>query len=317
MPSRLLHGVRGSLRARLILALVSVTVLFVGALTWIAVSSAAHDQKAAVYREMTNLAEGRAAAIDARAAHDAAVAHTIASIFASDTVTTRADALALLHDATKADPRVVSVYTVFAPNAFDGRDAEFADAAGSLKAGQFAPYWNRLDGALALQPPVPDYAVTVDNKPYFGVPMTTGRDYVAEPYAYKDELMTTYSSPIVRDGQRIGVGAVDVSLAQITREIEAAKVLDSGYAFAVSPTGKLLAWPDRKQVGKVGLAKLAQTSGVDELTQIGADLKAGRSGSVETRDPRAGDAATLFYAPVEIGGWGVVLVARARRCSPA
>jgi len=308
MLARPLNAVRGSLRARLILALVSVTVLFVGALTWIAVSSATDDQKAAVYREMTNLARERAAAIDTRAAHDAAVAHTVASVFSQDTIQTRADALSVLHSATKADPRVASVYTIFAPNGFDGRDAAHIRGPGTMKDGQFGPYWNRLKGTLELEPPTPDYAVTLE-KPYFGVPMKTGRDYVAEPYDYSGTLMTTYSSPIVRGGRRVGVGAVDVSLAQLAREIEAAKVLDSGYAFAVSRTGTLLAWPDRKQVGKMSLARLARTSGVEALAQVAAGLRAGRSGSVEARDPRTGEDATLFYAPVANGGWGVVLVA--------
>jgi methyl-accepting chemotaxis protein len=194
---------------------------------------------------------------------------------------------------------------VFEPNAFDGRDAHYTAGHGTaIKGGAFGPYWNRLSGKVALEPLVDAY--TAD---YYTLPKKQRRDVIIEPYLYGSSLMTSYISPIERDGRFVGMGGVDVVMNTLNREVSAIKVLGSGYAFAVSRTGIFVAAPKKGIIGKQSLDGLARTQHNPQLAAVAAGLRTGRSGVVETTDPFTGKDVTLAYAPVRTGGWGFVVSA--------
>lgn len=72
--------------------------------------------------------------------------------------TDRAQADAILRGALDAHPDYIGAWTLWEPNAFDSRDAEFAGKPGHDATGRFIPYWNRGQGTIAVEPLV-DYTV--------------------------------------------------------------------------------------------------------------------------------------------------------------
>ena len=50
-----------------------------------------------------------------------------------------------------ANPGLLGVWTVWEPDALDGRDAMFAGAPGHDQSGRFVPFWHRHGGKVQLE----------------------------------------------------------------------------------------------------------------------------------------------------------------------
>jgi methyl-accepting chemotaxis protein len=294
-----------SLRGKLVVALLPITILAVAGLTWLAVSRATDAQTRSAQDALMAQAARQANAFDAQAREAASIGRTIAREMEGYSSENRSEVSTMLHHVLLANPRVVGTYVAYEPNAFDGRDASFPAKRGfSGDHGRFALYWNRLAGKVALDP-----LLDLDESDYYTIPKRTKRDVVIEPYDYDGAIMTSYISPVMRDGKFQGIGGVDVVLNTLSAEVSKVKVLDTGYAFAVSHTGIFVAAPDKKLLGKSTLAKLAAKRHDARLAGIAKALREGRSGVVRTTDPFTGKSSMLAYAPVPTGGWGFVVSA--------
>src|SRR6478735_5765392 len=82
----------------------------------------------------------------------------------------------------------------------------------------------------------------------FGSAPTPG---VQEPAASEGTMSVTYQAPVQRGGKIVGAAGTTNSLALIDSRIGKMKFYESGYAFATSAKGMLLASPDKAQTGKV------------------------------------------------------------------
>ena len=125
----------------------------------------------------------------------------------------------------RGQPDFLGVYTAWEPNAFDGRDADFANQPGSDASGRLIPYWNRAaDGTLALEPLV-DYE-TPGAGDYYLLPKSSRTEQVLDPYAYSvqgnEVLLTSLVVPILNDGRFQGIAGVDLALDHLQHQIDAA-----------------------------------------------------------------------------------------------
>jgi methyl-accepting chemotaxis protein len=165
----------------------------------------------------------------------------------------RAAADAMLKQCVAQTPDVIGVWTVWEPNAFDGRDAEFAGKPGHDASGRYVPYWNRASGEIAVEPNK-DY--TSDGAgDYYQLPKRTNRETALEPYVYKvagkDVLMTSLAVPVHNAaGAFVGVVGVDLPLATLAAEIGREKIGETGYAALVSNGGLYVAHPKAERCGK-------------------------------------------------------------------
>lgn len=132
-------------------------------------------------------------------------------------------------------PGVLGTYVAFEPNAFDGKDTEYANAVGHDPTGKFAPYWNTLSGPIVLDPVI-DY----ESSDYYQIPKKLQQSVVIEPFLYDGVLMVSYISPIMRDGKFVGISGMDASLNSIDAEVSKISVYDTGYAFMTSNSGVFL-----------------------------------------------------------------------------
>ncbi|MDI9388422.1 MAG: methyl-accepting chemotaxis protein [Synergistota bacterium] len=237
---------------------------------------------------------------------------------ALDTATALADALKGLVKSGRADrdsanviiesvlrgnPALLGAWTGWEPNAFDGRDAEFAGAKGHDATGRFVPNWYRKGSSLACEPMV-GYDVPGDGD-YYLVPMKTGRNAITEPFEYSYEqggpvyFLNTVSVPIEIDGKRAGAAGVDISVDEIQKLTNSLKMYDSGFARLVSNGGMVVGHPDKDRIGKP-LGEIKAPGGDKVLKRI----QNGESWFEEAWSEALGRNTMKSYTPVTLGNSG-------------
>ena len=206
----------------------------------------------------------------------------------------RASASAIFKRQLEAHPEWVGVGTLWEPDAFDGKDADFTAAEGHDGTGRFMSYWAWSDGA-PLQEALRDYEVPGAGDWYLR-PRELKRAVVAEPYVYKiagkDVLMTTLSTPVVQDGTYLGVMTVDVALQSLQERVGKLTPMGAGFVRLVTPGGVLIADRDAARVGK----PFDDGSAGTVLKQVASGESVFRE--VESAD---GEAMVEAYVPLQIG----------------
>ena len=169
----------------------------------------------------------------------------------------------ILKDTLNDQPQLLAAWTLWEPNALDGRDREHVDSEDSDATGRYVPYWNRAGGAIAVEPLV-DYT-TAGAGDYYLIPKQTKASKIVEPYQYKISgkavLMTSVVAPIIdATGQVLGAAGLDIALGALQTTIAKITPLD-GYAVLFSTNGVIVAHPDNTMVTKTPDATLATRVG--------------------------------------------------------
>jgi len=204
------------------------------------------------------------------------LAHTLAGLAATDA--TRAQADAVQRSLLEANPAYLGVWSGWEPDAFDGRDEEFAGTAGHDGTGRYVPYWHRGGGAVAVEPLV-GYTEPGDGD-YYLLAQRTGREQVLEPYVYevsgREVLMTSLVVPVEVGGTVVGVAGVDLPLDVLQEQVAGIRPYGTGHATLVSTAGAVVASGTGAAPGTavsgptVELAAAASRSGdpVSRLTRL-------------------------------------------------
>ncbi|AMZ74395.1 chemotaxis protein [Pseudomonas fluorescens] len=191
-------------------------------------------EKSAI-REIQNLAESRANAIQAKLQNALDAARTMANAFAASKASQSPLALgreqinSVLLSVLKDNPDFNGTYSCWEPNALDGQDPAFRNAedGNNPLTGRFTPYWTRsADGHIAVQPLVeydsPDrHPNGVPKGGWYSGPRDTLKESVLDPIPYvvqgKNVWLTTLSVPIVSNGKFYGVVGADFDIAFIQK----------------------------------------------------------------------------------------------------
>ena len=146
----------------------------------------------------------------------------------------------------KGDPSFFAAGSGWEPSAFDGRDAEFADAPGSDSQGRFMPYI-ATGQDLAILP-------DIETSAYYTEPKKRNRTFLTRAYAFevggKDVLMTTASAVVKVNGQFRGVILIDLALDSITEVVTSIDLYDSGWGSLLTQDGTVVAHRDPERVNK-------------------------------------------------------------------
>jgi methyl-accepting chemotaxis protein len=289
-----------SLRSKLLLFLLPPLVAGVVVLTAIALGRATEETERSAYAELSATAQQHANAFDADVRDAMALGRAIATMAGrSDN---RGELSAQLRELLDRNPQTIGTYVGFEPNAFDGPDAPHKGEPDADATGRYLPYWNRLTGKPTLDP-----LVDMETSEYYMGPKKLLADTYTEPYLYEGVLLTSYTAPVFRNGEFVGIGGVDRSLAALDADVAKVKLFDTGYGFLVSRGGIFVAAPDKKLIGKKTLADLAGAN--PGLQRIADGVAAGKAGRIETTDPWTGKDVVMSWAPVKHGNWGFVSVA--------
>ncbi len=161
----------------------------------------------------------------------------------------------ILRRALDENPDLIGVWTLWEPDAFDGRDSEARNRPGHDETGRFVPYWHRGQGMPVLEP-LKDYTVAGAGD-YYLLPKRNNRETIMEPYFYEvgsqQVLMTSLVVPVHdhKNGERfLGVVGVDIPLSDLAAEVAAIKVGENGYVAIVSNLGAYVAHPNSARNGK-------------------------------------------------------------------
>jgi len=186
-------------------------------------------------REIQNLAESRANAIQAKLQSALDAARTMADTFAAGKAAQSPLALGrdqintVLLSVLKDNPDFNGTYSCWEPEALDGQDLAFRNGqdGNNPLTGRFTPYWTRsADGHVAVQPLVeydsPDrHPNGVLKGGWYSGPRTTLKESVLDPIPYvvqgKNVWLTTLSVPIVSNNKFYGVVGADFDIAFIQK----------------------------------------------------------------------------------------------------
>ena len=159
----------------------------------------------------------------------------------------------ILINVLKDNPQFVATWTLWEPNALDGRDAQFINKPGYDRTGRFIPYWSKQNTSVHLEPLV-NYGKQGAGD-YYLIPKETKRETIIEPYDYpivgKNVWITSVVVPIIVDGNFVGVVGIDIALDTIQKVVSDIKPLDAGQTSLISNKGKYVAHTDYSQIGKV------------------------------------------------------------------
>ena len=293
-----------SIGGRLALLLVPTLAIVIGGMTLVAVQMSSSNSRDLADRQVAEMASHYANDVNTTLSKSQELGRTIAISMEHYTSGNRVEVEAELKDLLDQNPEVLGTYVGFEPNAFDGQDVNYVGAKDSDQTGRFIPYWNKLTGTEELDPLL-DYTTS----DYYLLPQKTLKDVVLEPYAYQGVLMTSFVSPIIRDGKFVGIGGADVSLASLDQLTSSIKVFTTGYAFAVSNSGIFISSPVASRDGTMSLDQLAQSSHDPALSQIAAAVAQGKGGQLVTTDPDTGKQVEMSWAPIATGNFALVVVA--------
>ncbi|NLL37944.1 MAG: methyl-accepting chemotaxis protein, partial [Fretibacterium sp.] len=211
-------------------------------------------------------------------------------------------------------PEAASIWVVFEPNAFDGRDLEFAGKDGYLKTGRFEFTFLRSGGTITRTFDNTEESFTED---WYLASLHSGQTVLSEPnhYSYtgneKDALyVVEYTVPIKIDGKTVGVVGCDINLSDIQKLTASLKTTPNSFAVLFSNAGLRVYHPDPKRIGQ----NLKDTEG-GKLVAIDKTLDAITAGKELETDEYAiilSEMCWKFFLPVRVEGvsnpWSLAFV---------
>ena len=207
------------------------------------------------YTEQLAASHGAEAASHLEEALNAArtTAHALASLKAAD-LPQRSTADALLKGVLASNPAFLSVWTAWEPNAFDGRDSEYANQPGHDASGRYVPAWSHGGPGNSVAVEALAQYDELGAGDYYQLAKRSGQETVLEPYRYnlsgKDVLLTSLAVPIQVNGKVLGVVGVDIALASLQERIGKLSIYETGHASLFSNAGLYVGDQDALKVGQ-------------------------------------------------------------------
>lgn len=232
-------------------------------------------------RSVANLIASEAASFNGQVVSRMSIARTEADAGGEMIGTSRAQVMAVEHQILVQNPSIAGAYIDYRPNAFDN-DARYRNILGSNKQGIFGSYWNRLGGKNNLSYGM---AGNYQSLAWWQQPERSGGPSYIEPYLWEGSLLASTTVPIHHDGHFVGVAGIDGLLKALDHKVGSIRILQHGYSFVVSHGGLLVSYPHQKLVGHQTLLGLAKSTHTPAFAKIYAALRAGRTGSIQARDP--------------------------------
>jgi methyl-accepting chemotaxis protein len=154
----------------------------------------------------------------------------------------REDVIKILEETMKSNDSILGACVCFEPNAFDGRDLEYANKKYHDGTGRLIPYVSRGANGFDITALV-DYEK--EESLWYSEPKKTNKNTITEPLPYevngKKYMLVTQALPIIdSSGKFIGIVAVDIDITGFQKLIEAMN-LESGYSTILSAKGMFVA----------------------------------------------------------------------------
>ncbi len=164
-----------------------------------------------------------------------------------DGIMNREQLLDFLENVLTDNDSLYSIFTCWEPNAFDGKDNEYAGTFLHDETGRFIPYITR-DGKRALS-----RYNEQGYGDYYLMPKRTGKTCIIEPYmcnvtAEKSVYMASVVQPLNINGNFVGVIGIDILIDPIADLLKEVKLFDNGYIYLISSEGQIISHPNKNLI---------------------------------------------------------------------
>ena len=228
-------------------------VVTIGVLSW----QSSSEQKTLAENYLQQIAQSQALKVQQELNYARDVAHNLGHSLTAlppAGITDRKVADKMLEYALRDNPDYLSVSVIFEENAFDGRDAEFADQPDQAPKGRYAFFVDKDKSDNYKLHPLTSY-LTPGQGDYYLLPQKSQKDTLIEPYSYAyngvPTLLTSVAAPIVSNGKLQAVVTSDISLASLQEKVNQIKPWEGGgYAMLLSSAGKVISYPDKNLTSK-------------------------------------------------------------------
>ncbi len=168
---------------------------------------------------------------------------------------------------------------------------------------RYAPYSWDVDGTKKRRDLSKEYDYTT--REWF----TEGADGISgwtEPYdgPVFGSLLVTYSTPVIRDDEVIGVVAADIALLPLQNQLEISGP-DNMSTMLASPEGRFIVHPEPEHILNDTIESEAERTGVMALRDWSRDTKAGRSGFQQLQGYPLQSDHWLLYSSVPEADWSM------------
>ncbi|WP_297989328.1 methyl-accepting chemotaxis protein [Anoxybacillus sp.] len=228
-------------------------------------------------------------------------------LFAQKHGLTREQVLEHMHRLLEQNDQLLGIYTLWEPNAFDNKDAEYINRDGHDTTGRFIPYVVRSDGKIIVEASR-DYDKAGDGD-YYLVPKETKKPLLLEPYTYaingKDVLLTSLIFPLIdpNTSEFLGIVGVDFDVSFLQQLISEQKPL-GGYFNFIDGHGTIIA-------SGLGERFIGQTITMDKNKTILKRLAKGEHFSDEIYSQLVKQDVFRGFAPIQLPAfnktWAIVL----------
>ncbi len=200
------------------------------------------------------------------------LAHTLAATKREKLELTRGEASVLLRGVLDYGPRVIGAYTIWEPDAFDGRDADFAGQEPYDQTGRFVAYWLRDEQGRVRQGVPADIKVE-GLEEYYELLKKTRLEYVVGPYMRdvhgKELPIASLVVPIIVNGHLYGIIGADIDLSFVQGWADEANIQNGvGKAIVVNNGGILVGVTDQPELVGQGMEVIHGPDAEDRLGTI-------------------------------------------------
>lgn len=186
-----------------------------------------------------------------------AVSATLAQVFEAmkqNGDTDRVEMNVIIKSLIEKNPNLVGAWTVWEPNALDGKDSEYANTEGHDYTGRFIPYCNSVGGKVNIGACRSTYDDLDEHGLWYQTSKKTKKRAVIEPVLYdlqgKNVILVSITSPIVYNNEVIGVVGVDIILDRLQEVVSGIKLYDSGYIQLTTDKGVILGHKNPELLGQ-------------------------------------------------------------------
>jgi len=198
--------------------------------------------------------------------------------------------------------KFLAIYVGFEPNAFDGKDQNFAGEWGHDKTGRFLPYWTRNEPGEGVVEPMLYYEEAGGLGDYYQLPKKRKKETIIDPYPVqgKKRLITSLVVPLLnKRDEFMGIAGVDIDFKPLQENISRLQIANYRETFTTLYTseGRVIATKNLAFLGKY----VGETSDNPEFVENVLENKP----FFMTRDSKiAGQLVFTYGTPIEIGYTG-------------
>ncbi|WP_025745631.1 methyl-accepting chemotaxis protein [Aminiphilus circumscriptus] len=244
-------GLQWKLVLFMLLAVLPVTAVLIGATAYLEHKNALGDAETLALAKATEYAADMKAALEVPLDTVRALASAIGGLQEAGYATREIVDL-MLRRTIEETPELFALWSCWEPDAFDGKDREFAGTEGHDASGRFIPLWIRAGGALerrALegydQPGPGDYYLKARER---------ARETIVEPFTRsaggRTVLVTSLVVPVLSGGRVIGAVGADLALEDLQKITKEMRLYETGFGRLVTNNGIVASHSDTTRIGK-------------------------------------------------------------------